>query len=117
LQIKPHDTDALVYLGELYRRQKKYKDAEKALQEALNLDEKSWQGHFTLGRVYWELGDITKAGPHAGRALQLNPEFAEAHMLAGNIFMRAGLPENALFEYEDMCVYSRKVSCRTRREK
>ncbi len=36
-----------------------------------------------------------------GRSIELQPNVAEGQLLAGNIFMRAGLPENALIEYEE----------------
>jgi hypothetical protein len=36
-----------------------------------------------------------------GRSIELQPNVAEGHLLAGNISMRAGLPENALIEYEE----------------
>lgn len=100
-EINPKATFAFVALGDVCRRQKKYADAEKVLQEGLNLDDNSWQGHFTLGRVYWEAGNLAKAGFQVGRTLQLMPDLADAHLLAGNIFMRASLPENALIEYEE----------------
>ncbi|MBD0327020.1 MAG: hypothetical protein ICV68_11340, partial [Pyrinomonadaceae bacterium] len=31
----------------------------------------------------------------------LMPDYAEAHLLGANIFMRAGLHQNALIEYEE----------------
>jgi hypothetical protein len=34
-------------------------------------------------------------------ALQLNPNFAEAHLLAGNIFLRARKPAEAQSEFEE----------------
>jgi tetratricopeptide (TPR) repeat protein len=92
---------ALIYLGEALRRQKKYAEAEHALVEALKLDRGSWQGHFTLGRVYWEAGEVVKAAPHVGQSLKINPDYAEGHLLAGNIFMRLSMPEHALVEYEE----------------
>lgn len=101
IEINPRATFAFVALGEVCRRQKKYVEAGKVLQEGLKLDDNSWQGHFTLGRVYWETGDLAKAGFQVGRTLQLMPDIADAHLLAGNIFMRASLPENALIEYEE----------------
>jgi tetratricopeptide (TPR) repeat protein len=100
-EIRPRTVPVLVSLGEVYRRLKRFEQAQRVLQEGVTLDDKSWQGHFTLGRLYWETGDMSKAGFHTGRALQLHPEYAEAHLLGGNIFMRAGLPENALIEYEE----------------
>ena len=101
LEVKPNATEALVYLGEVYRRNKKYPEAETTLLSALKLDDNSWQGHFTLGRVYLELRNLVKAGHHVGRTIQLRPEYADAHLLGGNILMQVGLPKNALIEYEE----------------
>ena len=101
LKIMPKSIAAMVSLGEVYRRQKKYTEGEKVLEEALKIDETSWQSNFTLGRIYWELKDIGKAGKFVARTIELQPNVAEAHLLAGNIFIRAGLPSNALVEYEE----------------
>jgi Tfp pilus assembly protein PilF len=101
IEINSKSSNALFALGEVYRRQKKYAEAETSLQEGLKLDNKSSLGHFTLGRVYWEKGDLVKAGPQVGRAIQLKPDYAEAHLLAGNILLRARQPENALTEIEE----------------
>lgn len=92
---------AMVSLGEVYRRQKKYEQAQKVLAEALKLDNNSWESNFTLGRIHWELKDIVTAGRYVARTLELHPDLAEGHLLAGNIFVRAGLPANALIEYQE----------------
>jgi tetratricopeptide (TPR) repeat protein len=97
----PSAVPAMVSLGEVYRRQKKYEDGQKILEEALRVDNNSWQSNFTLGRIHWELKDIVKAGKYIARTLELEPNVAEAHLLAANIFIRAGLPTNALIEYEE----------------
>src|SRR5947209_9775890 len=101
LEIKPDDVATLISLVDLYRREKSYEDAEKTLQEAVKLDDKSWQGYFALARVYWEMGDIMKAAPPIGHTLQLKPDFAEAHLLAGHILLRVNQPERAQPEYEE----------------
>jgi tetratricopeptide (TPR) repeat protein len=101
LQLRPESVPELVSLGEVHRRKKQLKEAAEVLQKAVKLDDASWQGHFTLGRVYWETGDFARAGRQAGRTLQLRPDYAEAHLLGGNVFMRFGQPENALVEYEE----------------
>ena len=101
LKIMPKSIAAMVSLGEVYRRQKKYTEGEKVLEEALKIDGTSWQSNFTLGRIYWELKDIVKAGKYVARTIELQPNVAEAHLLAGNIFIRAGLPSNALVEYQE----------------
>lgn len=101
LTIDPKAVRAMVSLGEVYRRQKKYEQGVKVLAEAVKIDNNTWDSNFTLGRIYWELKDIVNAGKYVARTIELQPDLAEAHLLAGNIFMRAGLPANALIEYEE----------------
>jgi tetratricopeptide (TPR) repeat protein len=99
--IRPESLTVLISLAEAYRRQKRYADAEKVLQDGLKLEDVSWQAHFALARVYWERGEVLKAAPHVGRTLQLKPDYPDAHLLAGNLFVRLNLPERALTEYEE----------------
>jgi tetratricopeptide (TPR) repeat protein len=101
LKIDPKAIVAMVSLGEVYRREKKYDEGQKLLEEALKIDNSSWEGAYTLGRIHWELKDIKKAGLYVARTLELQPNLAEAHLLAGNIFIRSGMPQNALIEYEE----------------
>lgn len=101
VRTNPKSVSAMVSLGEVYRRLKKYPEGEQVLEEALKVDVNSWESNFTLGRIHWELKDIVKAGKYVGRSIQLQPNVAESHLLAGNIFVRAGLPAQALIEYEE----------------
>jgi len=101
LEIKPENAAALLALGEVYWRQTRYDDAERLLLEGLKLDDKNWHGHFTLSRLYWGKGDVRKAATEVGRTLQLKPDFAEAHLLAGNILLKLNQPERAVIEYEE----------------
>jgi len=101
LEIKSDDPTALLARGEVYWREKRYDEAERTLLEGLKLEDKNWHGHFTLGRLYWEKGEVMKAGPAIGRTLQLKPDFAEAHLLAGNILLRLNQPLRAQAEYEE----------------
>jgi tetratricopeptide (TPR) repeat protein len=101
LKINPALPEAYFALGEIYRQQRKYAEAEKVLREGLKNGNHFWQGHYTLGRVYWEMHDIVKAGPQIGLAIQLKPDLAEAHLLAGNILLRAHKPDDALLEFQE----------------
>ena len=101
IEIKPENAFAKLTLGEVYWRQKRHADAEHTLQEGLKLDQKSWHGHFTLGRLYWDMGEVAKAGPPIGMTLQLKPDLAEAHLLAGNILLRVNQRERAVIEYRE----------------
>ena len=110
--LNPKEGEPLFALGEIYRFQKRYPDAEKALQEGLLLDSRSWQGHFTLARIYWELAALAKDDANrkaaegrsyleVTRALQLNPNMAPAHLLTGNLLMRAHRAKDALPHFEE----------------
>lgn len=101
LEIKPESPAVMLSLGEVYWRQKRHAEAEQTLRAGLKLDEKSWYGHFTLGRLYWDMGQVTKAGAPVGMTLQLKPDLAEAHLLAGNILLRVNQPARALVEYRE----------------
>jgi tetratricopeptide (TPR) repeat protein len=101
LEIKPESSDVMLSLGESYWRQKNYDNAERRLIEGLKLDDKNWRGHFTLGRLYWEKGEVMKAAPVVGRTIQLKPDLAEAHLLAGNVLLKLTQPRRALIEYEE----------------
>lgn len=101
VELKPESAAAVFALGDVYRRERRYDEAQKALEKGFKLEENSWQGYFTQARLYWDVGDIKRAAPAIGRTLQLKPDFAEAHLLAGNILLKLGVPERALIEYEE----------------
>jgi len=101
LEMKSDNPIALLALGEVYWRQKRFEDAEHSLLDGLKLDDKNWHGHFTLSRLYWEKGEVMKAAPAIGHTLQLKPDFAEGHLLAGNILLRLNQQQRAVVEYQE----------------
>ncbi|HEX8649845.1 MAG TPA: tetratricopeptide repeat protein [Pyrinomonadaceae bacterium] len=100
LEIDPKSAQAHFVLGEVYRQQKKYAESEKLLLAGLKIKD-AWQGHIALGRLYWDQGEIVKAGPQVGTALRQKPDLAEGHLLAGNILLKAKQAENALVEFQE----------------
>jgi tetratricopeptide (TPR) repeat protein len=104
IEIDPKAANAYFALGEIYLQQRRSDDAEKILRKGLEIENRSWQGHFTLGRVYWTRnasGDIFKAGRQIALTLQLNPGLAQAHLLAGNILLRANKRADAVTEFQE----------------
>ena len=99
--LKADGAAASLALGEVYWREKRFKEAEETLLAGLKLDETAWNGYFTLARLYWDQENIAKAAPAIGHTLQLKPDFAEAHLLAGNILLRVNQPQRALAEYQE----------------
>ena len=81
-------------------QQKKYSEAEKRLRQGLRIENRSWRGHFALGRVYWASSDLKQAAKQIAITFKLNPDLADAHLLAGNILLRSGKREDARTEFE-----------------
>ena len=52
-----------------------------------------------LGAVYVEIGRLEQAVASYTRALQIRPDFAEAHSNLGNVLKRLGKPEEAVASY------------------
>jgi tetratricopeptide (TPR) repeat protein len=103
-ETNPKAANAQFALGEVYFQQKRFNEAEKALLKGLEIENRSWQGHFALGRLYWTRGgngDIQKAGRQVAITLQLNSALAPAHLLAGNILLRAKKREEAIIEFQE----------------
>jgi tetratricopeptide (TPR) repeat protein len=112
LAVDPKAANAHFALGEMFLRQKKYNEAERALQEGLKLEQRSWQGHLSLARVYWlkasAMTDEAQARPplalayqEANEALKLKPDLADAHLLKGNLLLRARRAQEALREFRE----------------
>ncbi len=101
LEVNPKTANACFALGEIYWQQQRYDEAEKILRSGLAYENRSWQGHFTLGRLYMSKGDLVNAGRQIALTIQLNPKLADAHLIAGNILLRANKRDEALDEYEE----------------
>jgi len=112
LEIDPKAANAMFALGEIYLRQKKDDEAEKILLQGLQVEDRSFQGHLTLGRVYWVMGSklkdeaqsrpfLEKSYDQAKRALELNPNLADAHLLKGNLLLKVRRAADALHEFEE----------------
>ncbi|HKR13642.1 MAG TPA: tetratricopeptide repeat protein [Pyrinomonadaceae bacterium] len=102
--------NALFALGEIYLRQEKFAEAEKVLSRGLAIQNQSYLGHLTLARVYWErargIKDLAQAKPpleksyeEVKRALNLNPNFADAYLLKGNLLLRVSRTSDALVAF------------------
>ncbi len=112
VEMDPKAMNALLALGEIYLRQKNDEAAEKVLLQGLAVDDRSAQGHLSLGRAYWsmasKLKDDAQARPHLEKAyeqvkksLELNPNFAQAHLLKGNLLLRVRRAADAQKEFEE----------------
>lgn len=58
------------------------------------------QKHFEVARLSWIRTDMTLVGPHAARAVELDPSMPQAHHLFGQYLHRVGALPQALLAFE-----------------
>jgi tetratricopeptide (TPR) repeat protein len=90
LEYNPSAAGALVNLGTIYYRQRKFKESEKYYQDAVAADPSYPLAHFNLGNLFDEQGRLTDAFGHYRRALGLNPNYADAHFNLALLAERTG---------------------------
>lgn len=119
IEINSNASTAYFAIGEIYRQKKKFSEAEKILLDGIKVNEKSAEGHSTLAKVYWEMASLEKneeqlkktlenSWQEVNKALKLNPNLAEAHLLAGNLLLRAHRANDALTHFESYLKLSPK---------
>ena len=90
LELNPEAAGALVNLGTIYYRQRRFADAEKYYRAAIEADPAYPLAQFNLGNLYDEQGRIPHAMDHYRKALHLNPQYADAHFNLALLCERAG---------------------------
>ena len=112
IEVSPEAATAYWALGEVYTRQKKWADAEQVLMKGIAINGQVSEGHFALADAYWEMAPAAKdeaafkqslenSWKEVRRALELNPRHARAHLLAGNLLLKARKPQEALQHFEE----------------
>jgi tetratricopeptide (TPR) repeat protein len=90
LELNPEAAGALVNLGTIYYRQRKYGEAERYYRGAIEADPAYPLAQFNLGNLYDEQGRIVEATDHYRKALHLNPQYADAHFNLALLCERLG---------------------------
>jgi tetratricopeptide (TPR) repeat protein len=90
LELNPGAAGALVNLGTIYYRLRRFAEAETYYKEAIEADTAYPLAEFNLGNLYDELGRLQEAMDHYRRALALNPQYADAHFNLALLSERVG---------------------------
>ena len=90
LELNPGAAGALVNLGTIFYRQRKFAEAEKYYREAIAVDASYPLAQFNLGNLYDEQGRVKEALDHYRKALNLNPQYADAHFNLALLCERTG---------------------------
>lgn len=96
----PFAAGALVNLGTLYYRMRKFSDAESHYHKAIEADPKYPLAHFNLGNLYDEMGNMDQARRHYETALAVNPGYSDAHFNLALLCERAGQPLQAVAHWK-----------------
>ena len=100
LELNPEAAGALVNLGTIYYRERKFAEAEKYYSEALTADPQYALAQFNLGNLYDEQGRVGEAFEHYRQALGLNPQYADAHFNLALLCERTGDPLRAVHHWK-----------------
>jgi tetratricopeptide (TPR) repeat protein len=90
LELNPEAAGALVNLGTIYYRQRKFTEAERYYSKAIEADPGYPLAQFNLGNLYDEQGRVAEALEHYRSALLLNPQYADAHFNLALLCERSG---------------------------
>jgi tetratricopeptide (TPR) repeat protein len=112
IEVDANASNSFFALTEIYLQQNKIADAEQVLVKGMAMQDQSYFGHLNLARVYWtranETKDVAQAKPaleksyeEVKRALTLKPDLAGAHLLKGNLLLRAGRAADAMTEFNE----------------
>ena len=100
LELNPGAAGALVNLGTICYRLRKFDEAEKYYLAAINADPGYPLAQFNLGNLYDEQGRLEDALEYYRRALALNPQYADAHFNLALLCERTGDPMKAVLHWK-----------------
>jgi tetratricopeptide (TPR) repeat protein len=92
----PNNADCLYYIASVYRRMGELEKSKEYFFEAVKLDPNSVIIIYNLAKTFYLLRDYTNALKYYNAALQINPEFFEAHRYKIDLYLYLyGNPINA----------------------
>lgn len=77
-------------LGAYYSSLNMANEAIAAFGKSIELMPKNYKANFSIGQVYWALGDLEKMRYHFSEALKYFPKFGYAEMLLGGVELMSG---------------------------
>jgi type IV pilus biogenesis/stability protein PilW len=91
----------LLILGLLsWQRTWAYESNETLWTDTLASNQDSWAAQFNLGNDFLKKGQVDEAMARFQKALEIDPNYADAHSNLGLVLYRKGQVEKAIFEYQ-----------------
>ena len=95
LKIFPNYYDALIKLGQEYIQRKEYKQSLPYLIKAIDVNQRSFIGYYSIGFAAFQLNKLKEAKEAASGATILQPKSVNAQLLYGTVLRHEGNYENA----------------------
>lgn len=100
VELNPYAAGALVNLGTICYRKRKFAEAETYYRKAIEVDAQYPLAHFNLGNLYDEQGNSARAQEYYAEALRLNPNYADAHFNLALVAERKGEAMRAVHHWK-----------------
>lgn len=98
--LDPSDADPIFYAGHVYIEVGKFSDAIAQFNRVLKVNQRYPRAHASLGRAYLKQNQFQEALNQAKLERDLNPDLAEAYILAAEAFYGMGQYSNCSSEYQ-----------------
>ncbi len=96
LELNPALGGALVNIGTIYFKARKWRESEKYYQQAVEADSGYALAHFNLANLHEELGRTSLAIQHYKKAIELQPGYADSHYNLALLFQSRGRAMEAM---------------------
>jgi tetratricopeptide (TPR) repeat protein len=100
LTSEPNNADALYYVAVVAAQEGQFDESIKLAQRALSFGPPQSRVHNLLGQNYFRLGQAQQALANYDRAIELQPDFADAFGNRANVLSNLGRHEQALAGYD-----------------
>jgi tetratricopeptide (TPR) repeat protein len=100
LRLNPHHLLSLDNLGNAYRSQKRWDDARVVLERAVEVAPQDPEANYSLGMVFAQTGDNSKAYEYLQRALKARPIYPEALNNLGVLYLVTQRRDQAVESFE-----------------
>jgi tetratricopeptide (TPR) repeat protein len=100
LKLSPDHLIALDNLGSAYRQAKRWGDARKTYERALDVNSSDAEANYGLAMVFAQNDDTTQAFDFLQKALQLRPVYPEALNNLGILYLRTQRRDDAVASFE-----------------
>jgi tetratricopeptide (TPR) repeat protein len=100
LQVDPDHFVALENLGNAYKQEKRWDEAQQTLERALAIKPDDAEANYSLGMVFAQLDDKMRSYEYLQKALEIRPSYPEALNNLGVLYLRSHRPEEAVAAFE-----------------